>query len=255
MDPRENRPVGGRVADHDREMLDPAVARAKGDDPRPFGIGERHLRLGDASERTGDRRLIGEDMPGLEDERMMARRGPGESGGVEGDDDGRRKKAGELGEIDRGGLGATRLDRDGAKTALGHGRDRLRVGEIAQLGRGDVRREGDPHRAGGTARRPGETKRGGPAPREDKGRALARGRGEAGQARRRDRLRRFGQEGALLVAERDDPPRRRSVIARSMSTSAAGGTVTAEIRFKPCISLATLSRAASPGGDRARTNR
>ena len=59
MQPRQHRlgPVG--IADDDRQMLDTAVGRPEGEDPRVLGVGQRHLRRGHRRQRLGRRCLVG----------------------------------------------------------------------------------------------------------------------------------------------------------------------------------------------------
>jgi len=73
MQPHQNGPGWIGRADQDREMFKAAVARAKRDQPRIFGIGERHAGLGDAF-KPGGRRVALEDRGGIDDGKISAAR-------------------------------------------------------------------------------------------------------------------------------------------------------------------------------------
>ena len=62
MQARQHRAAMLRLADHDGEMLDAAVAGAEGDDAGRLGARQRHLRLADGDEAAAGQGLIARDL-------------------------------------------------------------------------------------------------------------------------------------------------------------------------------------------------
>jgi len=75
MQPGQDGPIGDRrITDHDGQMFDAAVARAKRDDARVLGVGERHARITGARERRCDQGRIGGDVAGVDEQEGLSAR-------------------------------------------------------------------------------------------------------------------------------------------------------------------------------------
>ena len=142
MQPHQNR--CGRIgrADQDREMFDAAVARAKRDQTRILGIGERDARLGDAFE-PGRRRVALEYCGRLDDGEISAACEQRRFALAGAQHEGCGQQRGQLCQSNRSESAAPGWERLGAETGRLRAERCSRVGEVADHRCGQFVRDRD----------------------------------------------------------------------------------------------------------------
>ncbi len=127
-----------RCADHDRELLDAAVGRAKADDAGALGRRDRQPRLGDRAQGLGREVGIAGDGRGIDPgEAALDRHRLGPPGRRQRHGQSRGQQPGELGQGDRGGRAGRRWCALGARRRslpgrIGQAAHRLELDRVRQ---------------------------------------------------------------------------------------------------------------------------